>query len=196
MLRAVGNRENLQLQLPSRQSSCPRGNVVASRQCTCNAREAMHLQCKDQSGPGDGDVALHSTSTCSISRGQSVRCIEAKTKHDQKEPAIELRKLTRDPWKWRPIWTTKRNQRNIAGGGKGKEDLGWSRQVFRPHGRQRSPGKWPRPRKLDVRYLARNCATPSYRIRTQISAIRLLCSSVSSLASADSLPHWTPWRRR
>ena len=82
--------QDLQLQLPSRQSSCPRGNVVASRQSTC------YLQRKDQSEPGDGDLALHNTSTCSISRGQSVRCIEAETKHDQKEPAIEFRKLARD----------------------------------------------------------------------------------------------------
>ena len=35
--------QDLQLQLPSRQSSCPRGNVVASRQCTFNARISRDL---------------------------------------------------------------------------------------------------------------------------------------------------------
>ena len=45
MLRAIGNTEDLQLQLPSRQSSCPRGNVVARGKApaTCNARISRNL---------------------------------------------------------------------------------------------------------------------------------------------------------
>ena len=85
MLRAIGN-TGPAVALEAKQ--------LPSRQCGC--LEAKHLQRKDQSEPGDGELALHNTSTCSISRGQSVRCIEAKTKHDQKEPAIEFRKLARD----------------------------------------------------------------------------------------------------